>query len=342
MSDRTTLDRIRSLAIPPAWNDVWIATDPRGHLQATGRDARGRKQYRYHPDYRTRRERAKYDRMVAFAARLPRIRATVDADLAARGLPRRKVLALVVRLMELTLIRVGNEEYARLNRSFGLTTLRDRHAHVDGASLRFTFRGKGGRRHDVTVRDRRLARVVARCQELPGQELLQYVEADGTRRAVRSEDVNAYLREAAGADVTAKDIRTWAGTLAAFRALRGAEAGQDDTTNRRAVAEAVGEAAEQLGNTPAVARRSYVHPAVPEAFLRGSLSGPSSGIGNGKRPSAQEEAELLALLRRELAGDGIAPGAAGGRRPGSPHVEGTTRRDRAGSRQGAGGQARRT
>ncbi len=320
MSDRTTLDRIRSLAIPPAWNDVWIATDPRGHLQATGRDARGRKQYRYHPDYRTRRERAKYDRMVAFAARLPRIRATVDADLAARGLPRRKVLALVVRLMELTLIRVGNEEYARLNRSFGLTTLRDRHAHVDGASLRFTFRGKGGRRHDVTVRDRRLARVVARCQELPGQELLQYVEADGTRRAVRSEDVNAYLREAAGADVTAKDIRTWAGTLAAFRALRGAEAGQDDTTNRRAVAEAVGEAAEQLGNTPAVARRSYVHPAVPEAFLRGSLSGPSSGIGNGKRPSAQEEAELLALLRRELAGDG----------------------HRAGSRQGAGGQARRT
>jgi DNA topoisomerase-1 len=312
--DRATLDRIRSLAVPPAWRDVWISTDPRGHLQATGRDARGRKQYRYHPAFRARRERVKYDRLATFAACLPRIRAAVDADLALPGVPRRKVLALVVRLLELTLIRVGNDEYARLNRSFGLTTLRDRHARIDGARLRFTFRGKGGRRHEVTVRDRRVARIVARCQELPGQELLQYVEADGTVRAVRSEDVNAYLREVAGTDVTAKDFRTWAATVLAYQALQTAPQAGDDASARRAVAAAVRGAADVLGNTPAVARRSYVHPAVVETFLDGRLPRPSSaqeaaGRGEpalvdpgapGPAPtSRQAEEELIRLLRRE-------------------------------------------
>ena len=302
--DRATVDRIRSLAIPPAWSDVWIAPDPRGHLQATGRDARGRKQYRYHPAYRDRRERAKFDRLPEFLGSLPRIRAAVDADLARPGLPREKVLALVVRLLELTLIRVGNDEYARLNRSFGLTTLRSRHARVDGGQVRFVFKGKSGRRHDVTLRDRRLAAVVRRCRDLPGQELFQYVEPDGTRGVVRSEDVNAYLREAAGADVTAKDFRTWAGTSIAFEALRDAPPAEGEAAARRAIAEAVDEAAARLGNTRAVAQRSYVHPAVIDAFREGRLPA-STGHRAPASPDspAGEERALLRLLRRERGGD---------------------------------------
>ena len=221
IADEETLARIRKLAIPPAWTDVWISADPSGHIQATGRDARGRKQYRYHERWRRVRDENKYERMIDFARALPRIRQRVERDLRRRGLPREKVLATVVRLLESTMIRVGNEEYAQRNRSFGLTTLRDHHVRVGGsARVRFYFRGKSGKEHTVTIRNPRIARVVRQCQELPGQELFQYVNGDGERRRVTSEDVNEYLRETTGSDFTAKDFRTWAGTVLAARALQ--------------------------------------------------------------------------------------------------------------------------
>lgn len=303
--DAATLARIRSLAIPPAWTDVWIAPDPRGHLQATGRDARGRKQHRYHPAFRERREHAKFDRMIAFAGLLPRIRERVDEDLARRGLPREKVLAAVVRLLELTLIRVGNEEYARLNRSFGLTTLRDRHARVEGGRLRFRFRGKGGRTHEVALRDRRLATVVGRCQDLPGQDLFQYVDDEGEVRDVRSEDVNAYLREISGGEVTAKDFRTWAGTVLAYRALRALQPGATERDARRNVVEAMRQTAEHLGNTPAVARRSYVHPGILQAYLDGGIrealvEAAEEQVAPPAGTSLDEEAAVVDLLRQRL------------------------------------------
>src|SRR5688572_22519606 len=223
--DRELLARIRRLAIPPAWTDVWICPWPNGHVQASGRDARGRKQYRYHADWHQRRGADKFDRMLEFATALPRIRKRCDEDLAKSGLVREKVLAAVVRLLELTLIRVGNDEYARLNRSFGLTTLRDRHARIEGTAVRFRFRGKSGQTHEVGLRDRRLAGVVRRCQELPGQELFQFVDEDGEVRDVASDDVNEYIREASGGEYTAKDFRTWAGTVLAYRALRALQPG---------------------------------------------------------------------------------------------------------------------
>ena len=314
--DRSTLSRIRALAIPPAWTDVWICPDPQGHLQATGRDARGRKQHRYHAAYREHREGAKFERMLAFARLLPSIRDRVEEDLARPGLPREKVLAAVVRLLELTLIRVGNEEYARLNRSFGLTTLRDRHATVTPTRVRFRFRGKSGVLHEVSVRDRRLARIIGRCQDLPGQDLLQYVADDGQVRDVRSEDVNAYLREIAGEDITAKDFRTWAGTVLAYRALVALQPGGTEREARRNVVEAVRRTALTLGNTPAVARRSYVHPAVLEAYLDGDIgealvqaaeeqSSPPAGTSPG------EEAGVVAILRQRLELDAARAGAAG-------------------------------
>lgn len=303
--DADTLARIRALAIPPAWTDVWICPDPRGHLQATGRDARGRKQHRYHPAYREHRESAKFDRMITFAGLLPRIRERVDEDLARRGLGREKVLAAVVRLLELTLIRVGNEEYARLNRSFGLTTLRDRHARIDGTSVRFAFTGKSGRRHEVTLRDRRLARVVARCQDLPGQDLFQYVDDEGAIVDIRSDDVNAYLREIADADVTAKDFRTWAGTVLAYRALRALQPSETDREARRNVVEAIRQTAESLGNTPAVARRSYVHPAVLQAYLDGGIANAlveaaEDQVAPPEESTEDEEAGVVDLLRQRL------------------------------------------
>lgn len=305
--DRETLARIRRLAIPPAWTDVWICPDPNGHLQTTGRDARGRKQYRYHERYRHRREAAKYERLVAFARALPAIRKRVDADLARPGLPREKVLAAVVRLLELTLIRVGNDEYARLNRSFGLTTLRDRHATVGAARIRFRFRAKSGRETEVGLRDRRLAAVVRRCRDLPGQELFQYVGDDGEIVDVRSDDVNEYLREIAP-DVTAKDFRTWAGTVLAYRALRALEAPETDGQARRNVVEAIRQTAGRLGNTPAVCRSSYVHPVVVEAYLDGRLRGAlveaaeaSETPPAGTTPA--EERAVVALLRRHLRED---------------------------------------
>jgi DNA topoisomerase I len=292
IDDEETLARIRRLAIPPAWTDVWICPFPDGHLQATGRDARGRKQYRYHPLWRARRDEVKFDRLIAFAEALPRIRRRTSRDLRLRGMPREKVLAGIVRLLELTLIRVGNEEYARLNRSFGLTTLRDRHARATSTGVRFRFRGKSGQLYEVGIRDWRLARLVRRCQDLPGQELFQYVDVDGEIRDVRSEDVNAYLREAAGIDVTAKDFRTWAGTVAAYRALRGEDPPANTRAARKAIVRAMRETAERLGNTPAVARQAYVHPAVIDAYADGAVEhGPGSPAGSG------ETARIIDLLK---------------------------------------------
>lgn len=265
VTDAEEIQRIRHIAVPPAWTDVWICPYANGHLQATGRDARGRKQYRYHEQWRAVRDEAKYEHMVDFGRALPRIRERVAADLQKPGLPREKVLATVVRLLDTTAMRVGNEEYARDNRSYGLTTLRDRHAEIEGGTITFEFRGKGGKAHAVAVHDRRLARIVRQCQELPGHELFQYVDDDGTRRSVSSEDVNDYLREVAGNDFTAKDFRTWVGTVLAACFLH--ELGE----GRRHVKEAIDRVAHELGNTPAIARRCYVHPDVIEAHADGSL-----------------------------------------------------------------------
>ncbi|CAN5667733.1 DNA topoisomerase IB [soil metagenome] len=303
--DPDTLVRIKVLAIPPAWTDVWICPWPTGHIQATGRDARGRKQYRYHAGWQVRRGTDKFERMLAFAAALPRIRRRCDRDLSRPGVPREKVLATVVRLLELTLIRVGNDEYARQNRSFGLTTLRDRHARIDGATIRFRFRGKSGRVHEVGLRDRRLATVVRRCQELPGQELFQYLDDTGTAQDVTSDDVNAYLGDAAGERFMAKDFRTWAGTVLAYRALRALGPAADDASSggRGAVVEAMRQTADRLGNTPAVTRGSYVHPAILDAYLDGSLRAAlveAAGDQVQPPPGADpvEERAVIALLRQ--------------------------------------------
>jgi DNA topoisomerase-1 len=268
--DPEVLARIRSIVIPPAWTDVWICPWPNGHVQATGRDARGRKQHRYHPDFRAARDEAKFGRMVEFASALPRMRKRVDRDLARPGVPREKVLAAVVRLLELTLIRVGNDEYTRLNQSFGLTTLRGRHVQVEGTAIRFRFKGKGGTPHEVGLRDRRLAALIRRCQELPGQELFQYTE-DGTVRDVTSDDVNEYLRTISKGDFTAKDFRTWAGTVLAYQSLCELPEAQDERTKKRNVVEAVRRTAAALRNTPAVSRQAYIHPAVLEAYVEGAI-----------------------------------------------------------------------
>lgn len=269
--DEATLERIRRLAIPPAWTEVWICLDPQGHIQATGRDQRGRKQYRYHAGWRQVRDGAKYERLIAFGRALPSLRAKVEADLALRGLPREKVLATVVRLLETTLIRVGNDEYARTNRSFGLTTLRDRHASISSTGAVFEFRGKSGKVHRTGFRDRRLARIVKACQDLPGQRLFQYVDEDGQRRVVESADVNAYLREAMGDDFSAKDFRTWAGTLAAARALLSNTACASQAEAKRHIDTCVKAVAGLLGNTAAVCRSAYIHPLVLESYRRGEL-----------------------------------------------------------------------
>jgi DNA topoisomerase-1 len=309
VTDRETLARIRALAIPPAWTDVWICPSERGHLQATGRDARGRKQYRYHRAFRERRDEDKFGRMIQFAAVLPRIRRRVALDLRKEGLPREKVLAAMVRLLELTLIRVGNDEYARLNRSFGLATMRDRHAEVRGEAIRFRFRGKSGRVHDVGLRDRRVAAVVRRCRDLPGQELFQYVDADGAVVDVRSEDVNDYIRAAAGdGRFSAKDFRTWAGTVLAFRALRSVGEVDGVTSARRATTQAVRDTAERLGNTPAVTRQAYVHPAVLDAYLddglrRLMLRAADAAPEMAAAPVPAEERAVLTVLRRRLRAD---------------------------------------
>jgi DNA topoisomerase-1 len=273
VTDRVTLERVRALVIPPAWTDVWICPDPDGHIQATGRDQRGRKQYIYHPRWREHREESKYAHMAAFGRALPRLRERVERDLKLRGLPREKVLAAVVRLLELTLIRVGNDEYARQNKSFGLTTLKDRHVRFEGsADAVFEFKGKSGVVHRTGIHDRRLARIVRACQEIPGQRLFQYLDEDGERRAVSSQDVNAYIREATGGPFSAKDFRTWAGTLACAQGLLQTEAPASPTHARRTVSACVKEVARQLGNTPSVCRSSYIHPAVIQCYTDGQLA----------------------------------------------------------------------
>ncbi|WP_430419461.1 DNA topoisomerase IB [Phenylobacterium sp.] len=270
ITDARTLERIRDLMIPPAWTDVWISPRANGHIQAVGRDQRGRKQYLYHARWRQARDGHKYDRLLAFGRALPRLRARVDADLARRGLPRDKVLAAVIRVMETTLIRVGNEEYARTNKSFGLTTLRDRHVKIGAAKAVFEFRGKSGKSHSTGFNDRRLARVVKACQDLPGQRLFQYLDEDGQRHAVESADVNAYIREAIGEDFSAKDFRTWAGTVAAARALTMPECA-DLSASKRNLNTCAKAVAGLLGNTAAVARSAYIHPAILEAYAKGEL-----------------------------------------------------------------------
>ena len=271
ISDEETLARIRSLAIPPAYADVWICPNPRGHIQATGRDAKGRKQYRYHPRWQEVRDETKYHRTIAFGRALPQIRARVEADLKRSGIPREKVLAALVRLLETTLIRVGNDEYARANKSFGLTTMRDRHVMVDGAAIRFKFRGKSGIFHTITLRDRRLASVVRRSRDLPGQELFQYQGDDGNVVDITSDDVNSYLREIGGEEFTAKDFRTWAGTVLAAQMLQSIGGGDTKQEVRAKVREAIEAVAARLGNTPSVCRACYVHPVVLEAYLDGTL-----------------------------------------------------------------------
>jgi DNA topoisomerase I len=300
--DPAQLKRIRALAIPPAYTEVWICPDPRGHIQATGRDARSRKQYRYHPRWRAVRDETKFTRLLGFAEVLPRMRERVERDLDRPGLPREKVLATVVRLLEWTCIRVGNEEYARSNRSFGLTTLKDQHVEVSGSTIRFEFRGKSGKVHACDVNDRRLARIVRRCLAIPGQELFQYLEEDGNRRSINSEDVNDYIREIAGADFSAKDFRTWTGTMLAAGALRDlgpAGNARDAKTN---FLRAVDRVSEQLNNTRAVCRKYYIHPALFEAYSEGSLL--SRYERELKRARAKglekEEAALLAILRARL------------------------------------------
>jgi DNA topoisomerase-1 len=270
ISNAAELQRIKALVIPPAWTDVWICPDPRGHLQATGRDARGRKQYRYHRRWREVRDEVKYGRLIAFAQVLPRIRRRTSADLRKAGLPREKVLAAAVQLLEKTLIRIGNEEYARDNGSIGLTTMRDSHAKIRGSAVRFEFRGKSGVAHAVDLRDRRLARIVKACRDLPGYELFQYVDGDGARQTIGSADVNDYLREIAGAEFTAKDFRTWAGTVLAAEALAEVASFRSDTEARRNVVKAIERVAKRLGNTKSVCRKCYIHPAIIDAYLEGA------------------------------------------------------------------------
>jgi DNA topoisomerase-1 len=300
--DLQTLARIRALAIPPAWTDTWICPAANGHIQAVGRDARGRKQYRYHARWREARDETKYTRMLAFAQALPRIRARVERDLRRRGLPRERVLATIVRLLETTLVRVGNEEYARANKSFGLTTLRDRHVDVRGAEVRFQFRGKSGKEHSVGVRDPRMARIVRQLQDLPGQEIFQYLDDDGARRGVDSGEVNAYLREISGDDFTAKDFRTWAGTVLCAVALAALREFKSAREAKRNITRAIEQVAARLGNTPTISRKCYVHPAVLEAYRAGVTIEPPPAEVTGTRGALNAaEGIVLGFLGRRLA-----------------------------------------
>jgi DNA topoisomerase-1 len=305
VDDEETLARIKSLAIPPAWQDVWICARANGHLQATGRDARGRKQYRYHPRWRAVRDEVKYERMLSFGKALPAIRREVDRALRLPGLPREKVLATVVYLLQVTMMRIGNEEYARTNKSFGLTTLRNRHVRVDGSAVEFRFRGKSGVYHDVKVADKRLARIIARMRDLPGQELFQYVDDDGATHAVDSADVNDYLRAITGDDYTAKDFRTWSGTVLAALALQEFEKFDSETQAKKNIVRAIETVAERLGNTPSVCRKCYVHPAVLEAYLDGTVlealrERTEQELVEELHELQPEEAAVMALLLERL------------------------------------------
>ena len=289
--------------IPPAWEEVWICPDPRGHLQATGRDARGRKQYRYHPKWRQVRDDTTYDRMIGFAQALPRIRQQATRDMGRAGMPREKVLATVVRLLEKTLIRVGNDEYAKQNRSFGLTTLRDGHVDVRAGKVRFSFRGKSGVEHEVDLEDRRLATIVKACRDIPGHDLFQYIDEDGKRCTVGSADVNAYLKAITGEDYTSKDFRTWAGTVLAAGMLREIGTSKTQTESKKNIVAAVESVAKKLGNTKAVCRKCYIHPAIFDAYVDGSMT--RTVLQRAKRARAahqlsEGETAVLALLQRRL------------------------------------------
>ena len=301
ITGRRLIARIRALVIPPAWSEVWICPDPEGHIQAIGYDEKGRRQYRYHDRFRDQRESAKFEHMVAFAEALPALRARVAKDMKAPGLGREKVLATVVHLLETTMIRVGNTAYARENKSYGLTTLRNRHVTVDGAALRFDFKGKSGKVWRLDYHDRRVARIVRACQELPGQHLFQYLDEAGHRQAIGSGDVNAYLKAISGQDITAKDFGTWAGTVLAARALSGLERAANPAAAKRNLARAVKLTAERLGNTAAVCRKSYIHPGLQSAYLAGDLSLRTIGadrndVNSGPDALLPDEAELLAFL----------------------------------------------
>jgi DNA topoisomerase-1 len=300
ISHADTLKRIRALAVPPAWIKVWICAKANGHIQATGRDARGRKQYCYHADWRDARDRDKYERILDFASLLPRIRQRVDEDMSKRGIVREKVLATVVSLLDKTLIRVGNGEYAKENGSYGLTTLRARHIDVEGTELRFHFKGKSGKTWRLHIRDRRVARVVRSIQELPGQHLFQYLDDDGTVRTVDSNDVNDYLRELTNADVSAKDFRTWAGTVLAVMALGALEAFASQAQAKMNVRRAIEAVAAKLGNTPTICRKCYVHPAIVSCYMEGILPSVRAGDGTRGRGLPREEAAVLRFLKGRL------------------------------------------
>lgn len=301
LTDPDALSRIKSLVIPPAWRDVWIAPQPTAHLQATGRDVKGRKQYRYHARFRATRDATKFERMLDFGRKLPVIRRRVKIDLALPGMPREKVLAGVVRLLERTLIRVGNDEYARTNQSYGLTTMRNRHASVNGSKVRFEFRGKSGVQHAIAIDDPAIARLVRKCQDLPGQQLFTYAEEDGTTAHVGSEEVNAYLRVITDDDFTAKDFRTWAGTVMMSAALHRREDFTTESEAKKNIAEANAAVAQVLGNTPTVCRKCYIHPAVVDAYLGKSLVG--KNVSSRPRDLRADEAMLLRLLRKANAGE---------------------------------------
>jgi DNA topoisomerase-1 len=304
VKDAATLARIRALAIPPAYTGVWICPTENGHLQATGRDARGRKQYRYHPRWREVRDEVKYGRLLAFGAALPVIRGRTTRDLEAAGLPREKVLAALVQLLEKTLIRIGNEEYARTNKSFGLTTMRDGHVEVKGSTLIFEFRAKSGIQQTVDLREPRLAKTVKKCQDLPGQTLFQYLDEDGVRQTVDSGDVNDYLREITGQEFTAKDFRTWAGTVLAACALREFEEFSSEAQAKKNIVQAIESVARKLGNTKAVCRKCYVHPAVLDAYLDGTtidvITKHASRLLRKFNGLSREEVAVLALLQHRL------------------------------------------
>jgi DNA topoisomerase-1 len=299
ITDEALLERLRKLAIPPAWTDVWICPRANGHLQATGRDARGRKQYRYHPDFREARDSTKYEHMVDFARVLPALRARVAEDMARRGLPREKVIATVVHLLDTTLIRVGNDDYAKENGSYGLTTLRNRHVKVEGTQLRFQFKGKSGKSWRLQVKNPRVARIIRACQDLPGQELFQYVDDEGEVRRISSSDVNAYLKEATGKDITAKDFRTWAGTVMAALALRATEAAETQAAAKRNLRAAIEQVASRLGNTPTICRKCYVHPEVFAAYATGALE--LKLPASAAQEEAQAQAAIAALKAEEKA-----------------------------------------
>jgi DNA topoisomerase-1 len=305
IKDLPTLKRIKALAVPPAWTDVWICGKANGHIQATGRDARGRKQYRYHTRFREVREGTKYHHMLAFAESLPAIRRKVQEHLALRGLPREKVVATVVHLLEATLIRVGSDEYARSNKSYGLTTLKNRHVEVEGSALKFNFKGKSGKVWKLNIRNRRVAKVIRACQELPGQELFQYLDEDGETRDVTSSDVNAYLREISGEDITAKDFRTWHGTVLAAMALQELEKFDSHAGAKRNIRDAIQKVAARLGNTPTICRKCYIHPEIIATYIEGSLlletkDRVEKELRDDLAALRPEEAAVLTLLQNRL------------------------------------------